>query len=81
MDGKEDKFIYFDPIIMASIVFPGDPIPVHRKDYTYYLDANVIFPHNKTMRNFITENGFRFVHQLQHFLRAEYQTDDLKINI
>lgn len=81
MDGKEDKFIYSDPIIMASIVFPGDPIPVHHKDYTYYLDANITFPHDKTMRNFIQENGFRFVHQLQHFLRAEFQTDDLKINI
>lgn len=81
MDGQEDKFIYFDPIIMASIVWPGDPIPVHHKDYTYYLDANAPFNHNKTMRDFIVENGFKCVHELQHYLREHYQSDDLKINI
>lgn len=81
MDGKDDRFIYFDPIIMASIVMPGDPVPVHNRDYTYYLDANVTFPHNKTMRDFIEENGFKYVHELQHYLREHYQTDDLKINI
>ena len=81
MDGEEDKFIYCDPIIMASIVWPGDPVPVHHKDYTYYLEANVIFPNKKTMSDFAKENGFKFVHELQHFLRKHYQTDDLKINI
>ena len=34
MDGQEDKYIYFDPIIMASIVWPGDPVHVHHKNYT-----------------------------------------------
>ena len=81
IDGKEDKHIYYDPCVMAAIVMPGEPVPVHHKDYTYYLDANAIFPHNKTMRDFINENGFIYVHELQHFLREEFQTDDLKINI
>lgn len=81
MDGNEDKFIYYDPIIMASIVWPGDPVPVHHKDYTYYLDANATFHHNKTMRDFIAENGFSYVHELQHYLREHYHSDDLKINI
>lgn len=81
MDGNEDKFIYYDPIIMASIVWPGDPVPVHHKDYTYYLDANATFHHNKTMRDFIAEKGVKYVHELQHYLREHYQSDDLKINI
>lgn len=81
MDGKEDRFIYYDPVIMASFVGPSDPIPVHNKDYTYYLDANAMFPQNKTMQDFIKENGFSYVHELQHYLRENYQTDDLKINI
>lgn len=81
MDGEEDKFIYCDPIIAATFVWPGDPVPVHHKDYTYYLDANVTFPHDKTMCDFVKENGFTFVHELQHYLRERYQTDDLKINI
>lgn len=81
MDGQEDKHIYYDPVIMASIVWSCDPVPVHHKDYTYYLDAQATFCHNKTMRDFIAENGFRYVHELQHYLREHYQSDDLKINI
>lgn len=81
MDGQEDKYIYFDPIIAASIVWPGDPVPVHHKNYTYYLDANATFNHDKTMRDFIAENGFKYVHELQHYLRKHYHSDDLKINI
>lgn len=81
MDGQEDKYIYYDPIIAASIVWAGDPVPVQHKDYTYYLDTNAAFHHNKTMRDFIAENGFKYVHELQHYLREHYQTDDLKINI
>lgn len=81
MDGKEDRFIYFDPVIMASFVLHGEPVPEHRRDYTYYLDANATFPQNRTMRDFIDENGFKYVHELQHYLREYYQTDDLKINI
>lgn len=81
MDGQEDKYVYYDPIIAASIVWPGDPVPVHHKDYTYYLDAQATFSHNKTMRDFIAENGFQYVHELQHYLREHYHSDDLKINI
>lgn len=43
MDGQEDKHIYYDPVIMASIVWSCDPVPVHNKDYTYYLDAQATF--------------------------------------
>lgn len=81
IDSIEDKPIYYDPVIMASIVWPGDPVPVHHKDYTYYLDANATFPQNKRMKDFVRENGFTFVHELQHYLRDNFQTDDLKINI
>lgn len=81
MDGQEDRNLYYDPIIAASIVWPGDSVPVHHKDYTYYLDAQATFCRNKTMRDFITENGFKYVHELQHYLREHYQSDDLKINI
>ncbi len=81
MDGKDDRFIYYDPVIMAPFVWPGEAVPVHHRDYTYYLDANALFPNNKTMRDFITENDFSYVHELQHYLRHHYQTDDLKINL
>lgn len=81
MDGQEDKYIYYDPVIAAPTVWPGDPVPVHRKNYTYYLDAIITFPHDRTMQDFIKENSFVFVHELQHYLRKHYHSDDLKINI
>ena len=34
IDGVEDRWIYYDPVIAASIVFPGDEIPAHRTDYS-----------------------------------------------
>ena len=29
--------IYYDPVIAASVVRPGDEIPVYNRDYTYFL--------------------------------------------
>lgn len=81
MDGQEDRYIYYDPIIAASYVWPGEPVPAHHTDYTYYLDAKATFYPDKTMRDFIVENGFKYVHELQHYLREKYKSDDLKIHI
>ena len=81
MDGVEDKCIYYDPIVMASFVMPGDPAPVVHKDYTYYLDNNSTFLHEGTMRDIVDRNNFTEVHQLQHYLREIVHSDDLKINI
>lgn len=81
MDGQEDKYIYYDPVIAAPTVWSGDSVPVHRKNYTYYLDAIITFPHDKRMQDFIKENSLVFVHELQHYLRQHYHSDDLKINI
>lgn len=81
MDGVEDKTIYYDPIVMASFVMPGDPAPVIHKDYTYYLDNTSTFLHEGTMRDIVDRNNFTEVHQLQHYLREIVHSDDLKINI
>ena len=81
VDGKEDRWIYYDPVIMASIVFPGDEVPAHSTDYSYYLDAfEHSFDGNKSFKELISKAHLVYVHEIQHFLRKKYNNDYLKIN-
>lgn len=82
IDGVEDRWIYYDPVIAASIVFPGDEIPAHRTDYSYYMDA---FEHcfderHKSFRVLVAKEKLVYVHEVQHWLRKHHQEDRLKIN-
>lgn len=81
IDGKEDRSIYYNPVIAASCIRSGEPLPSYSRDYTYYLDANVSFSDSKTMGEFVKENGFLHVHELLHYLRDHYQKDDVEINV
>ena len=80
IDGISDKEIYYDPIIAASVILPGDPIPIRKRDYTYYFDkfANCTSD-DYTFQELVTERRFRFVHEIQHFLKDEFNDDGLKI--
>ncbi len=81
INGKDDSKIYYDPIVAASTVFPGDPIPIHKEDYSYYYDS--LKKHsfqNKNFQELIKEQGLQYVHQVQHFLSDKFHDDGLKIN-
>jgi hypothetical protein len=39
INGKDDFKIYYDPIVAASLVFPSDPIPIHKTNYSYYFES------------------------------------------
>ena len=81
VNGVEDRWIYFDPIIAASIVFPGDEVPAHHTDYSYYMD---VFEHctdgKKTYKEIVEKEHLMYVHEIQHYLKKHHQADDLKIN-
>lgn len=82
VDGVEDRWIYYAPVIMASIVFPGDEIPVHHTDYSYYMDA---FEHSfddkkVSFKELVKKAHLVYVHEIQHFLRKRFHDDYLKIN-
>ena len=82
VNGKEDRWIYYDPIIMASFVFPGDEVPVHHTDYSYYMDA---FEHSydekrNSFKDLVSRAHLVYVHEIQHFLRKRFNNDFLKIN-
>lgn len=74
--------IYYDPIIAASVVGAGDEIPVHRTDYSYFMDAfvRVTEEDETTLLTLVEEQNFKYVHEVQHWLRERYGSDDLKIH-
>ena len=79
---KQAGNIYYDPIIAASVVRIGDEIPVHSTDYSYFMDSfeRVIEPDGTTMRSQIEKKGFKYVHEVQHWLRERFGSDDLRIH-
>lgn len=82
VDGVHDRNIYYDPVIAASYVAPGQPVPVHHSQrHVYYLDGldNTRY-NNKTLRQIVVEHNCQFVHEVQHCLRDEINNDDLKLN-
>ena len=82
INGEDDYEIYYDPIIAASIISPGDQIPIHKKDYSYYYDSFKRHSHQKqNFQELIKEQGLEYVHQVQHFLFNELHDDGLKINV
>lgn len=74
--------VYYDPIIAASIVRPGDDIPVYNRDYTYFWDAfEKVREHDgTTLRTQAEKQSFKYVHEVQHWLRERFGSDDLKVH-
>lgn len=82
IDGVQDRDIYYDPIVAASIVPYDAPAPVsknHRGEY--YMDGleNTTY-NNKTFKQLVLEADCRYVHEVQHYLRKHFKTDDLKVD-
>lgn len=83
IDGIHDRNLYYDPIIMASYVAPGQPVPVHHsRAGEYYMEGleNTRMQNGKSFKAIVTENNCQFVHEVQHCLRKKVNNDDLKLN-
>ena len=82
IDGHEDSIVYYDPVIMASYVAPGQPVPVHHEDKSYYMEhfKRCYDVHMKAFTDCVAERGFQFVHEVQHWLKDEMQDEGLKLN-
>lgn len=81
VNGVDDRWIYYDPIVAASIIFPGDPSPVHNRDYSYYMDALTrSYDGKMVFKHIIEKEHLSYVHEVQHILRKKYGSDSLKIN-
>ena len=82
-DGMHDKQIYYDPIVAATTIREGDPIPVHQKDYSYYMEhfkKEEWADEKQTTWDKVDACHFRYVHEIQHWLRAETSQDGLRIH-
>ena len=68
-------------IIAASTVLPEEPIPVHNRDYSYFMDQfKNSFYEGKNYHELIKEQKCRYVRDVQHYLMDEFGEDDLKIH-
>lgn len=82
IDGKEDAIIYYDPILMASYVASGQPVPVHNTDYSYYMDhfKRCYDSRKVSFYEMVEKQGFQFVHEVQHWLKDEIHDNRLMLN-
>ncbi len=83
IDGVSDKDIYYDPFVAASFIAPGETPPVHYTDYSYYLEhfkRNTFEGEEETLYDLCVSQKFRYVHEIQHWLRDVYGWDRLMIN-
>lgn len=81
IDGVSDFNIYYDPIVAASIVPLGHEVPRRSRDTTYYYTkfSKSVYE-SKNFQQLVEENGFKFVHEIQHWLWDEFKDRGLKIN-
>lgn len=81
IDGKEDRDIYYDPIIAASIVTEGEEIPVVQRDSSEYYMVSLKKSYDENHVSYydrINNKGMKYVHEIQHEIPSlQY---DLKIH-
>lgn len=81
IDGEEDRDIYYEPIVAASLINVGEAIPVvHRDTYEYYMDAlkRSYNEHHESYYDEIRNIGARYVHEIQN--KIPLLRYDLKIH-
>ena len=54
--------------------------PYTKKNLSYYINGfATMHIDNTTLKDLFLEQGFQFVHQVQHWLREDFDEDNLKI--
>ncbi len=82
LDGVHDANIYYDPIITASFIGPGQTLPTRHIDYTYFIHKfEDYFYNGKSYADYVREQNLHFVHEVQHWLREVFHKDDLKVRL
>lgn len=78
---KHAEHIYYDPVIAASLTRPDDEIPAYISDLSYFMDhfERVLTADGSTLRTQVEKHKYKYVHELQHWLREQFGTDDLMV--
>lgn len=81
INGKDDFNIYYNPVIAADSLLPGESSKPRQTDYSYYLDAFKRCTYkDKTFYELVIKKKFKYVHEIQHFLLKQVDTSELYIN-
>lgn len=81
IDGEEDRFIYYDPVIAADVVRPGEVIKCRHVDRNeYYLQKmkTCFDSKGQSYYDILNEEHFVYVHELQH--SKPFISRNLRIN-
>jgi hypothetical protein len=81
INGIADFRIYYDPIIAASCIKDGEPIPIRQVDRSYYLEAFKKHTYKgKNFNDLVKEQNLEYVNDVQNFLRREFKKSELRID-
>lgn len=81
INGKDDKNIYYDPVVAADVCQRYGIIRGHATNKAYYFDSfKKDYWKEGTLFNIIINQKFQFVHEVQHFLRERIHNSKIKIN-
>lgn len=81
INGIADFRIYYDPIIAASFIKDGEPIPIKQVDKSYYLEAFKKHTYKgKNFNDLVKEQNLEYVNDVQNFLRREFKKSELRID-
>lgn len=81
IDGREDRDIYYDPIVAAGFVSEDGPIPtIYRDSSEYYMDSlkKSYDENGVTYYDVIQNMGINYVHEIQN--QIPHLQNDLKIH-
>lgn len=81
IDGEEDRFIYYDPVIAADVVRPDEDVKCHHvdKDEYYLQKMKTCFDSKgRSYYDILNDEHFVYVHELQH--SKPFISRNLRIN-
>ena len=83
IDDEVSHRIYYDPVVAASTKAPGTSVPSYQTNYDYFMKQfeNYLDFEDVSFKQRVEQKGFLFVHEVQHWLREEFGSDDLKMTV
>ncbi len=83
IDDEVSHRIYYDPVVAASTIAPGTSVPSYQTNYDYFMKhfENCLDFEEVSFKQRVEQKGFLFVHEVQHWLREEFGSDDLKMSV
>ena len=81
IDDEVSQNIYYAPTSAAPTIKPNEPIPASRTNYDFFMDhfENCFDYDEVSFKERVEQKRFLYVHEVQHWLREEFGSDDLKM--